>query len=186
MGIAEDSRLAERVRSGDEGAYPVLVDRFGAAVFPMICRIVGSREDAEELTQDVFLKVFDNIGHYRGESSLSTWIYRIAYNHAISALRKYKKRRGTVGGEILEKQAADESPPSDGRDGEAALAALERSLARLPVDEAMLITLFYYDGKGVEELSRITGLSLSNVKVKLYRIRKKLYICMQEEGYGNG
>ncbi len=186
MGIAEDNHLAERIRSGDAGGYPVLIDRFGRAVFSTICRIVGSREDAEELTQDVFLKVFDHIGHYRGESSLSTWIYRIAYNHAISALRKNKRRGVSVGGDILEKQAADESPPMERKDGEASLAALEKALARLPADEAMLITLFYYDDKSVEELSCITGLSLSNVKVKLHRIRKKIYVCIQEDGYENG
>ncbi len=171
----DEQRIIEGIRKGGTQYYPLVVERYGGAVFSSIVRIVGSREDAEELTQDVFMKVFDNIHRYRGDSSLSTWIYRIAYNVAVSKVRR-PKREFASGDEGAMARLPD---TTDDTDPHQRLDLLEKALKELPPDEAMLITLFYYRDKSVAELALITGLSEANVKVKLHRIRKKLYIYMQ-------
>ncbi len=173
----DEKQIIEGIRAKGEQYFPLVVERYGGAVFSTIVRIVGSSQDAEELTQDVFMKVFDNIHRYRGESSLSTWIYRIAYNLAVSKIRRPKKELPASDKDALSgiAEPADEAPPDQ------RLQLLEKALQELPTDEAMLVTLFYYRDKSVAELSSITGLTEANVKVRLHRIRKKLYICIRED-----
>ena len=174
--MIDEKLIVKRLKEGDTEAFSLLLDLYGSRVFSSIVRVVGNREDAEELTQDVFLKVHNSIGRYRGESSLSTWIYRIAYNTAVSKVRKTGKGPPMLDDTILERRCVEE-PVADTDDK---LSSLERALTFLPAEESMIIQLFYNEDKNVDELSSITGLTASNVKVKLHRIRKKLYLYLRE------
>ena len=177
MTTTDDKELIARIQAGDTAAYRETMKRYGTPICTLTRRIGGSREDAEELTQDVFLKAFDRIGRYRGESSFSTWLYRIAYNCAVSKYRK-RKREMPFADETAQERIPDTNAPWQGEDAsgkrEALLSALETALSRLPTEEAMIVSLFYTARKSVEELADITGYSASNIKVKLHRIRRKL------------
>lgn len=120
----QERDLIERIAGGDTEAFAVLVDRYAHTVHALVARIVVTAEDAEEVTQDVFLKVFDHLPRFDHRSSPATWIYRIAFNTAVSHARR--RRRPTC-----------------------------------PIDE--------------RRIAAITGLTEANVKVRLHRIRKKLY-----------
>lgn len=147
-----------------------IVSQYSSQVLTLVARIVGRREDAEEITQDVFLKVFHSIDRFRGDSSISTWIYRIAYNCAISHCRK----RGIKTAELNE-QTTHHFDEGYNEEREAQYVALEKAIGGLPVEDALLINLYYWKQMSVEELSKVTSMSVSNVKVRLHRIRGKLY-----------
>ena len=172
MELYSDAYYIERVQAGDTGCFACLLDRYSRPVHSLILKMVHSKEDAEELAQDVFMKVFRNLSSFKGDCSFSTWIYRIAYNTAISELRR--KRQEFV--------AIEESQISEmlGRTSTTEqLDKLEAALEQLPPDERALILLFYMKEKTVDELTVITGLGASNIKVKLHRIRKKLFVLIK-------
>ena len=172
MTTVDEKQIIERIQKGENELFGLLLVNYSNQIFGLIVRMVGNREDAEELTQDVFLKVFRALPDYRGESSFSTWLYRIAYNCAVSKIRK-KRQRFYLGG-TLWKRLAGEVPEEEFTPQEDQLVSLEQALRRLPPEEALMILMFYWEKKSVQELAKITGLSAGNVKVRLHRIREKL------------
>ena len=170
----EDIYYVRMIKAGDQQAFTPLVRRYQGMIFSLIRRIVENAEDAEDITQEVFVKIFQSIHRFREESDFSTWIYRIAYNTAISELRKRRHDclsldEHVTGAEEEELAVAEESATKEEQ-----LRLLEDLLTRLPAADALLITMYYLDEKSIREISRITGLSESNIKVKLHRIRKFL------------
>lgn len=180
MELYSDTYYIERIVAGDTGCFACLLDKYSRPVHSLIFKMVGNKEDAEELTQDVFLKVFRNLPSFKADCCFSTWIYRIAYNTAISRLRKKKQEFvaieesliNNVSEEAVSEQLGCATPAEQ-------LDRLEAALELLPPDERALVVLFYMKEKTIEELTTITGLSASNVKVKLYRIRKKLFVLIK-------
>lgn len=185
MDKAREAEIITNVRNGNTGDYRELVDVYGENIFSLVYKMVGSREDAEEIAQDVFVKAFFSLSGFRGESSFSTYLYRIAYNLSISFLRK-KKREKVVSFEDMNRKNY-EGPEYDGPDEltekvkqEKTYEKVEKSVLLLPANERFLITTFYLQGKSLAELVEITGLTLSNVKVCLFRIRKKLALEIEK------
>ncbi|MDR2469550.1 MAG: sigma-70 family RNA polymerase sigma factor [Tannerella sp.] len=177
MESASDTYYVRKVQAGETRYFAPLLERYSHPVFSLIVKMTGNREDAEELTQDVFLKVYRSLGSFLGECRFSTWLYRIAYNTAISSLRKQKHEWLTLEGDMLENVADEENAEPTGEDWQ--LDRLEQALAQLPPDERALILLFYRQEKRVEEIATIMGLSVSNVKTRLHRVRKRLQALMQ-------
>jgi RNA polymerase sigma-70 factor (ECF subfamily) len=184
MELRTDDYYIERLLNGETECFASIVDRYSKQVFSLIVRIVGNREDAEELTQDVFLKVFKSLPSFQGESAFSTWLYRIAYNHAVSATRKQK--RGELA--YIEENALPEIADDDSDDGSweedlhnARLECLQEALKQLSGADDALITMFYKDNLPVNEIASITGMSEANVKTRLFRLRKKLLMIIKEK-----
>ena len=174
-----DAYYIEKIQAGETECFSVLLDRYSQSVFSLIIKIAGSREDAEELTQDVFLKVFRSLTSFQGNSLFSTWLYRIAYNVAISATRKKKYEWTTIEESMIENLSESEiNDDVEQLEKEEQLNRLEKALGQLLPDERALVTLFYMQEKQIDEIASITGLSISNVKVKLHRIRKKMLVLM--------
>lgn len=175
MDKEQERIIIESVRNGNSSLYSKLIDTYGQSLFALIYKMVNSREDAEELTQDTFVKAFFSLKSFRGDSTFSTWLYRIAYNLTISKLRKHDRL-------ILSDKESLFSDIEDDKDDalmqkelcEEDYAKLEWAMEQLSSKERFLIYAFYYQDKSIEELSQITGFSISNVKVKLFRARKKL------------
>ena len=174
-----DAYYIEQIREGKTECFAILLDRYSRSVFSMIVKIAGNREDAEELTQDVFIKVFRSLSSFQGNSLFSTWLYRIAYNVAVSATRKKKHDLLAIEESMIENVSEGESSDEvEMLEKEEQLIRLERALEQLLPDERALVTLFYMQEKQVDEIVTITGLSASNVKTKLHRIRKKMLLLM--------
>lgn len=175
-----DIDYIDKIRAGDTDGFAPLLERYGQPVFSLVVRIVGCREDAEELVQDVFMKAFRSLASFRRESCFSTWLYRIAYNTAISFVRKPRRESlsfDEAGMERVAMEAIDEATDSEGD----RLRRLERALGELSPDERALIVFFYKQEKKIEEIATIMGLTVSNVKVKLHRTRKKLTGLVKEK-----
>ncbi len=186
MEVDEDSISVQKVLAGDTRAFSILIEKHKNMVFTIIIKILRSREDAEEISQDVFLKAYQSLNSFKGNSRFSTWLYRIAYNSAISKTRKKQLEWTTLDDFVINNYSEDniEQQISALSIEEKSL-ILEKSLSILPYNEQLLITLFYKQEESIESISKIIGLSTANVKVKLHRLRKKIYnninISIQEE-----
>ena len=176
MKFQDDNEYIGKVLGGDVGAYAMLVSKHKNLVFSIVLKIVSNREDAEEIAQDVFLKAYQSLGTFERKSKFSTWLYRIAYNAAISKTRKKKVEMVAMEETVITNYSTDEIGRNmNERDENDRQQILEKALQRLPEEDNLLITLFYKNENSIEDISGITGLSVSNVKVRLHRIRKKLY-----------
>lgn len=181
MELYTDIYYVHKILEGDTSCFACLLDRYSRQVFSLIVRVVHNREDAEELTQDVFMKVFKHLSSFKEESSFSTWIYRIAYNTAISETRKKKYEFLAIDEMQLDNASDDSTFDILGQsDSSEQINKLEKALDLLPPDERILILLFYMQDKSIEEIAGISGLSKTNAKTKLFRIRKKLLVILKE------
>ena len=181
MKFRKDNYYIDRILKGDANAYASLVNKHKNLVFTIAVKILKNREDAEELAQDVFIKAFEVLNTFKKESKFSTWLYRIAFNMAVSKTRKKKLPTVNLETEIIENFSIDDIVPDmQELSNEEQKNCIDKALNVLPYEENIIITLFYYDDKSIEEISEITSLTISNVKVKLHRIRKKLYSIIHQ------
>lgn len=179
MELYTDTYYIERIQAGDTASFACLLDKYSRPVHSLILKVVRNREDAEELAQDVFVKVYRNLSSFKGDSSFSTWIYRIAYNTAISETRKKKQEFLAIEESVINNVSEEVVAEALGRtDTSVQLNKLDTALTQLPPDERGIILLFYMKEKTIDDIAEITGLSTSNVKVKLHRIRKKLFVIL--------
>jgi RNA polymerase sigma factor (sigma-70 family) len=173
-----DEQLAiHHARLGDQRAFAWLIGRYKHMVYTVCHRVLRHREDAEEAAQDSFVKAYRNLGAYLGEARFSTWLYSIAYRTALSKLRGRKEgtlELDALNGDALEPVQMPEGYRSDRK------ALVEWALAQLPPEDAAVMTFFYLQELGVDEIVTITGLGESNVKVKLHRGRKKMLAILQD------
>ena len=180
----QDDLYIKRIQNGETECFSYLVEQYSKPVFLLISRIVRRPEDAEELTQDVFLKVYRTLKDFQGNSLFSTWLYRIAYNSAISFTRKKKQEFLYIEEQTIDNisdREVDEAFENTVMENQ--LQALHKAIDQLSPDERGIITLFYMEEKTIEDITAVTGLSNSNVKVKLHRIRKKLYLMLNGDRY---
>lgn len=145
--------------------------------YTVAMRVLRNREEAQEVTQDAFVKVYQNLGGYEGTSKFTTWLFSITYRTAISKLRS--RRTSTSDLDEVPEAAAAGSDPATAELGDRR-AALEYALGQLTPEDASIVSLFYLHEQNVEEIVTTTGLSASNVKVKLHRSRKKLFEILHE------
>ena len=184
-GAAGERALIERCRAGDEGAFQELVDRYKDLVFALIARTVQDRSRAEDLAQDVFLRVHRGLPYFRGEARLSTWIYRIVANVCAQT-----RGRGPRTTSLDELDAPDGSParsrvmPStkDRQFGDLELRdRLEKAIARLPPNYRLLVAAHYLRGVQYEDLAEALELPLGTVKTQLHRAKQQLRRLLETE-----
>jgi RNA polymerase sigma factor (sigma-70 family) len=176
MTSRDDSYYIWQVIGGDHSAYAALVDKHKDMVFTIAVKILRNREEAEEVAQDAFLKAFNALRSFKGDAKFSTWLYRIAYNTAISQSRRKNPVFSAIDDEMIDNYTTDAIGKSVNElSGEDQAAAVNKIMEALPEEENLLLTLFYKKDKSIGEISEITGYTQSNVKVKLYRIRKRMY-----------
>ncbi len=174
----QEQEIIAKVRQGDTRAYSILVDKYQNILFSLALRILKNREEAEEMTQEAFIRAYRSLESFRGNSRFSTWLYSIAYNSCLSQVRKNKLSRGMKAG--LEPGVEFWGEQENREDEEQRSRCLEAALKKLPEEDYLLVILHYYDSQRIDEISRITGLGESNVKVRLHRARKKLETMINE------
>jgi len=165
-----DEQLVDRIRQGDEAAYRILMERYQDYVYTLIYRMVEHRETAEDLTQEVFLKLFRAAGGFRGDSQLKTWIYRLTVNLVLDYRRSRKRRPYEA---ILDKVKGWFGDRKDEPEAQ----ALEREerrtvqelLAALPDKYKLILYLYHYKQLTYQEISDATGLPIKTVETRLYR-----------------
>ncbi len=176
-----ETQIINRILEGNVREYAVLVNRHKDLAFTLAYRLLNNREDAEEAVQDAFVKAYRNLAGFRKDSRFSTWLYRIAYNEAISAIRKRKvimeDLQDEIGESLPEQEIENEIMGLDPSEQQIILGKI---LDTLSPEDQVLVTLFYMNDQPVSEISEVTGLSISNAKVRLHRIRKKIYLDLDK------
>jgi RNA polymerase sigma factor (sigma-70 family) len=180
MQTKEDSYYISSILAGNISDFSILVDKYKDMVYTLAYRIVGNREDAEELAQDVFVKVYRSLKDFRGKSRFSTWLYSITYNTSISKVRKKQLESISINNhDFTSYDIIDDEYEEYYNFDKVPVELLKQALDELnPVDKSIL-TLYYQDDNPVKEISKVTGLTDSNVKVRLHRSRQKLFQKLQ-------
>lgn len=171
-----DNELISKVLSGDQQAYAGLVSRYQNYVFTLALRVVKSREDAEEVAQDSFIKAYKYLADFKGASKFSTWLYTIVNNTAISFLRKKKVEIHSLDNEKVF-EVADSKESGMGAnmiEQKSKMAMVNEAIAMLNPDDAQIITLFYKAEQSLEETAQILGIEINAAKARLYRARTRL------------
>ena len=180
---AADLELVERLKRREEAAFNAFVLRYQDRVFRIVLRMLGDRAEAEDLAQEVFISIFKAIESFRGDSQLSTWVYRVATNHCRNRLKYLSRRRRQLTDDFDEENASDAqgagSPDRPGTpdrllEARQTEALLEEGLARLDDEQRELIVLREVEHLSYEEIMAITGLPEGTVKSRLHRARTAL------------
>lgn len=180
MRVTSEHELVQRCRQGDETAFRELVDQYKGLVFALIARSVPDRARAEELAQDVFLKVHKGLPYFRGESKLSTWIYRIVIN----ALSQERPRAATVS---LDDAGDDDRAPvqiaSEDRGFNDLMLKdrLQKAIERLPLQYQVLVNGHYLKGMRYEDLAAALDMPMGTVKTHLHRAKRQLRHLLETE-----
>lgn len=169
-----DTLLIQRIRDGDTAAFRLVVEKYKDVSFSLACSIVKDEDEAQDMLQEAFLKVFKNIKKFRFDSSFATWLYRIVVNTCLNAKEKDRKHvfepiSETETNEIGENSGLDSLLENERK------MYISKALSRLKAEEALLIRLYYLCDLSIAEIKEVTDFSESNIKVILHRGRK---ICM--------
>jgi len=177
--LGSERELVERCRSGDEGAFQELVDRYKDLVFGLIARTVQDRSRAEDLAQEVFLRVHRGLPYFRGQARLSTWMYRIIANVCA-------QDHGRVPPSVsLDDETASASRAAAVRDRQFSdlelRDRLDKAIARLPANYRLLVAAHYLQGIQYEDLAEALELPIGTVKTQLYRAKRQLRRLLETE-----
>lgn len=176
MDKTSDQIYIDKVLQGDANAFAYLVNKYKNLCYTVALKIVRNHEDAEEIAQDSFVKAYTQLHTFKGESKFSTWLYTIIYRNSISKIRKRKIETVDVDDYIVENHRTDfDFPQIEVIKNKEQKKYVTEAINNLSENDALLITLYHLNECSVEEIEEITGLTKTNVKVKLFRIRKKLY-----------
>ncbi len=175
MSLEQDQPYVERTLNGDLNAFTILMDRYKYMVFTLAMRMVKNREEAEEIAQDTFLKIYNGLEGFKGNSKFSTWVYKIAYYRSLDYMKKLGRGIDSTSIEMVtEKQVAEEEDIVKRLEQSERSKSIKDALQLLPGDDGILITLHYYEELSLFEIAQVMGISVNNVKVKLFRARKRL------------
>jgi len=175
MDMNSDQIYIDKVLSGDTNAFAYLINKYKDMTYTIAIKIVKSHEDAEEVAQDSFLKAYEKLNTFKGNAKFSTWLYTIVYRNSITKIRKKKVDTSDIDDYVIDNHSeGDDFPQIEAMKNEEQQKYVREAIDKLPEKDALLITLFYMNDNSIEEIEQITELSQSNVKVKLFRARKKL------------
>lgn len=177
----DEKLLVEQLKQGDESAFKTIVEAWQQMVYNTALGIVQNAEDAEDVTQEVFVKVYESIGSFKGDSRLSTWIYRITVTKALDLLRrkKTKKRFGNIqsllGGEKNEiADQPDFHHPGVTLDNKEKAAVLFKAMNQLPENQRIAFTLHKVEGLSYQEISDVMKTTVPAVESLMHRAKSNL------------
>lgn len=179
MGNETDPELIESFRRGDERAFNELVLRYQQRIYWAARRIVGGHEDADDIVQEVFIKAYRKLHSFKGESSFYTWLYRIAINMSLSAVRKKKLVEYFHFDALMENRRGSGDDPAQIllRDEERGL--MERAEGTLPAKQKAVFVLRYHQGMKFDEIASVLGRSVGGVKANYFHALRKIHQFME-------
>lgn len=187
----EDPRFVERLRARDERAFNELVRASERRVYGLVFRMLGRRDESEDLTQEVFVQVFKAIDQFRGDSKLSTWIFRIAVNLTKNRAKYNSRRHQSEQDDVTELEghrslaeargvtASDVARPDDAFVGHEVEAVVQRCIASLEPDFREVLVLRDVEDLSYDEIAEVTGLPDGTVKSRIFRARAQLKACVE-------
>jgi len=164
-----ENELIDQILEGNKMLYNQLVVKYQGYAFTIANNILNSREDAEEVAHDAFVKAYRNLERFNRSAKFSTWLYRIVFNTAISY-----KRKNRITKESLDNAYYLSEPTPSGLEVADQKKFINKALKNLLAEDKLALTLFYLKEHSIEEIAEITEMKISTVKVRLYRARKRL------------
>ncbi len=185
----DEMRIIQRVRNGDVNAFELLVREYEKNVYNLALRMVKNPDDAADMTQEAFIKAYNSLSSFRGDSKLSVWLYRIVSNGCLDFLRSVRRHPAVSlsvendEGEETELDIPDESQsPEELLERKLTRESVRRGLEALPEDYRQILLLREIQGLSYEEISAILALELGTVKSRIFRARKKLCEFLLRDG----
>ena len=177
-----DSEIISLVLKGDHNAYALLVERYKSYVFTLTLRFTKNREDAEEVSQDIFVKAYRSLADFKGTAKFSTWLYTIVNTTCITFLRKKRLDIKSLDDERMFEVAdsQDSGFRANQVEQKSRQNMVNQAIAMLNPDDAEIITLFYKNEQSLEEISQILGVEVNTAKVRLHRARARLKDKMEK------
>ncbi|MDD5209416.1 MAG: sigma-70 family RNA polymerase sigma factor [Elusimicrobiales bacterium] len=172
--MENEEGLLKRLAEGEKEIFGELVLRHQDFIFNVVSKYVRIEEEARDLTQDVFLKAYENIEKFRGESKISSWLYRIAYNLSMNWSERRAGRETQLDDELAETLAEPPNLAEEIFEREAQLARITGLLAELPEKYRTVISLYYFEDKSYQEIAEALGLPINTVKIHLLRAKERL------------
>ena len=171
-----DIELIEQTLAGNQSAYADLVKRHQRFVFTLALRFTKTREDAEEVAQDCFIKAYRSLQSFSGNSKFTTWLYSIVYTTAMTFLRKKRLDTSSIDDEsnLIQVENRNAAFENNMAENKSRSYYVNQAIEQLMPDDAMIITLFYKGEQSLEEIAVALGIEPNNVKVKLFRVRQRL------------
>ncbi len=177
-----DTEVIRRILLGEQGLFSLLVERYQQYVFTLVYRFTDNREDAEEISQDIFVKAYRSLADFRGESKFSTWLYTVVRTSCITFLRKKRLDTTSIDNErtFLQLENQESGFKANTIEQKSRHAMVNEAIRLLSPDDSQIITLFYKGEQSLEEIGNIIGAEPNTVKVKLHRARQRLKEKMEK------
>ncbi|NAS29804.1 sigma-70 family RNA polymerase sigma factor [Flavobacteriaceae bacterium R38] len=170
-----DHYYINKTLNGDTNAFSYLVKKYENMVFTIALKMMHSREEAEDVAQEAFIKSFKSLKKFKGDAKFSTWLYRISYNHCLD---KIKEKKRFVHPENIDDFHFNESDFKTDIlskiEEEERKTVIAKALKKLNNEEQLIMTLYYFEEQSIKEIGQVIGINPNNVKIKLYRSRNKL------------
>ncbi len=177
--MEEDIQLVQQILAGNKQAYIDIINKYNNPLYATILRMTKNHQTAQDLVQEAFIKVYEQLGKYDQKGPFKSWLYKVAINHCLDQLRKKKVILEQVENERMINEATPEIvflKKEKSRE-------LERLVSCLPEDERIILLLRYANDLSYEDICRTLGISLADVRNKLHRAKKKLRNQAQKGGY---
>jgi RNA polymerase sigma-70 factor (ECF subfamily) len=176
---ATDEILVKKVQQGDLAAFSILIERYQERLYSMALRILGSPEDAKDVTQEIFIRAYRALHKFRGEAAFSTWLYRLATNLCLDMVRARKREGGRSvsfeGTESLPEKVADSAlGPEELTIERDTRQRVRRAIAELPENYRVVLVLHHYQGLSYREIARVLGVPINTVATYIARAKQKL------------
>lgn len=182
MTTDQESSIINQIIEGDTQAFAVLVDLYKDLVFTLAIRMLKNREEAEEVSQDTFIKVYKALPKFKGESKLSTWVYKVAYNTSLDRIKKNSRRYNEVAiDSFTENQIKTLDNALDTLEKKEQQHTIQYCLQQLASKDSFLLTLFYFDELSLQEISQVMSMEANTVKVNIHRARKRLASILKQQ-----
>src|SRR5690606_11734933 len=175
MTTDQEASIINQIIGGDTQAFSVLVNVYKELVFTLAIRMLKNREEAEEVSQDTFIKIYKALPKFKGDSKFSTWVYKVAYNTCLDSIKKNKNRYNEVTiDSFSEHQLKAVGNVLDALEEKEQQKTIQECLQQLASKDSFLLTLFYFEELSLEEISKVVNMEANTVKVNIHRARKRL------------
>ncbi|SEM54232.1 RNA polymerase sigma-70 factor, ECF subfamily [Mesobacillus persicus] len=178
--MEEERQWIEEVLAGNKQAYAQIINKYKNQLYATILRMTKNPQDAQDLVQEAFIKVYHQLGKYEGKGTFSSWIYRVAINHCMDEFRKKRYKMQQL--EISEDQVVNSNHPEVIFMKKEKNRQLEKLIGTLPEEERIIILLRYVNELSYSEISELVEVPVSSVRNKLHRAKKKLRETIKREG----
>jgi RNA polymerase sigma-70 factor (ECF subfamily) len=178
--LENEAGIVARAKTGDTGAFEMLVAEHQAFVYNLAYRVLGNPQEAEDAAQDAFVRAWQALPRFRSQARFSTWLYRITTNVCYNRLPKLRRELAAIGeDEVADRPDPEAGQPHDGLESAERRAWLHRRIAELPEAYRLLITLRYQRALAYTEIAEITSLPLGTVKTGLFRAKERLRTALE-------